>query len=126
MLQMLELALLVRHHSTELNWDRIAENFHAAAHYSVLQNSIEFIVLQFGVDRPSTIAAPDRDPLRSLRKRLEGRFEWPGYVMANYFAFYLRFIRERPQKLLGIFHPWRLARHIHENFVRPWRSSKWR
>ena len=124
--QMLELAMLAQHHADEMNWDDIAEIFRAAGHYVVLQNAMEFIARQFGTERLPAIAAPDHDPLRSLRKRLEGRLEWPGYVIANYFAFYLRFVKDRPLNILRIFRPRRLASHINENFVRPWRASRWR
>jgi hypothetical protein len=124
--QMLELGLLARRHSAELDWECIAAHYRAAGYTPVLQNAVEFVVRQFGVQRPKAILPPVSDPLRSVRKRLQNRVEWPGYVIANYSAFYFRMFRERPQKLLGLLHPWRLARHFNDNIVRPWRASKWR
>jgi hypothetical protein len=123
--QMLELAMLARHHGEEMNWDLIVKTFRDAGHYAVLQNSIEFIVRQFGVERPPAIAAPGRDPLRAVRRRLERGSEFPRHMVGDFIRHYFHRIRKRPKIILKLVNPKRLASHFYGNFTRRWRSGRW-
>lgn len=117
---MLELAMLASFRQEPIEWTHLIQMFPAPESFAVLQEVSDVLVRLFGVDRPDAIPAPQYDPLRSTRRRLERRTDWPGYLIAYYLRHYHRLIVERPTHLLNVCRPARLANHL------SWILTTWR
>jgi hypothetical protein len=98
--RMLELALLLHRHNTEIDWERLRQIFRARHHYPVLREGVEVLVQLFGVARPIGFAAPKGDPLRALRRRIEGRFGAYEIYRAT-----RRKLAENPARIVNVLRP---------------------
>ena len=106
--QMLELALLSSRHRAEIDWEAVAQCFRAAGYFDVLQDTCEIVGRLFGQPPPAEIPASGRDPLKSVRRRLQRRIALPTPLLWTY----LNTIKTRPAKLLELFNPRKLSEQI--------------